>query len=309
MNSKKHQNQQPRKKQPHRKNQSLRKEANKNSAPAFKKSTDQKPHGEQSKDTSWNEVAEWYKGVVTSSGSFQENVLLPNILRLLKPYTNEAKVIADIACGTGYFSERLAKQGGHVIGVDAGPQLIAIAKEHGRSLDTAAGMRGTVTYHVAQATSLPIETQSVDAIICVLAIQNIENVREAVSEWARILKPEGTVTIVLNHPSFRIPKGSSWVWNETQQAQYRRIDTYMSESAHEIEMNPGKGGTIKTHSFHRPLQWYSKLFASYQFSIIKIEEWISHKESQNGPRKKEEDRIRKEIPLFMCMQLELRSSV
>lgn len=262
-----------------------------------------------SKDTSWNAVADWYKGVVSSAGSFQHSVLLPNILRLLSRQCKEGKTIVDVGCGTGYFSEQLAQRGAHVIGIDAGPNLISIAKEHAKSLDTSSRMSGTLEYHVSTAESLPLQDHSVDAVVCVLALQNIEHAREAISEWARIVKNEGTVTIVLNHPMFRIPKGSSWVWNETQSAQYRRIDSYMSESAHALEMNPGKGGTIKTYSFHRPLQWYSKLFAAHQFSIVKIEEWISHKESQQGPRKNEEDRIRKEIPLFMCLELELRSTI
>ncbi len=67
-------------------------------------------------------------------------------------------------------------------------------------------------------------------------------------------------------------------------------------------MHPGKGDNEVTVSFHRPLQYYVKLARAAGFSISRLEEWISHKSSEAGPRKKEEDRIRKEIPLFMMIE-------
>jgi hypothetical protein len=37
-------------------------------------------------------------------------------------------------------------------------------------------------------------------------------------------------------------------------------------------------------------------------SITRLEEWVSHKESEKGPRQKAENKSRKEIPLFMCIE-------
>ena len=74
-------------------------------------------------------------------------------------------------------------------------------------------------------------------------------------------------------------------------------------------MNPGEKNTKKkktTISFHRPLQYYAKIFAANNFSITRIEEWISHKESEkNAKRKKEEDIARKEIPMFMMIEIKM----
>ena len=66
-------------------------------------------------------------------------------------------------------------------------------------------------------------------------------------------------------------------------------------------MNPGNKNSRKTYSFHRPLQVYVKSLVKNGFVITKLEEWISHKESQKGPKKKIEDNARKEIPMFMCI--------
>ena len=60
---------------------------------------------------------------------------------------------------------------------------------------------------------------------------------------------------------------------------------------------------VLTKSFHRSLQDYTKAFAKAGLCISKIEEWISHKQSQSGPRQKAEDVARKEIPIFMCLEL------
>jgi hypothetical protein len=44
-----------------------------------------------------------------------------------------------------------------------------------------------------------------------------------------------------------------------------------------------------------------KTFAKEGFAVTKLEEWISHRKSENGPWAKAENNARKEIPLFMCM--------
>jgi len=77
----------------------------------------------------------------------------------------------------------------------------------------------------------------------------------------------------------------------------------MSESKVEIEMNPSKRDTKTTISFHRPLQYYFKTLANSGFVVARLEEWLSHRESESGPRKKAEDRARKEIPMFLFLEV------
>jgi hypothetical protein len=56
-----------------------------------------------------------------------------------------------------------------------------------------------------------------------------------------------------------------------------------------------------TVSFHRPLQFYFKIFSKLGFAVERLEEWNSNKKSEAGPRAKAEDKARKEIPLFLYM--------
>jgi ubiquinone/menaquinone biosynthesis C-methylase UbiE len=246
--------------------------------------------------TSWNSVAEWYNThLEKSADSYQEKVIMPNVLRVLDPKPG-IKVL-DIACGQGYFSRAFTETGATVIGCDISKELIELAKKHSPK---------NIEYHTTPADDLSfVKDVSIDAAVIVLAIQNIENIVGTFSECARTLKPGGRLVIVLNHPVFRIPGRSSWEWDEKSAVQYRRMDAYMSESQNKIDMNPGKNKIEDknfTISFHRPLQSYFKALTKAGFVVSRLEEWISHKESQKGPRAEEEDRMRKEIPLFLCLE-------
>jgi ubiquinone/menaquinone biosynthesis C-methylase UbiE len=146
--------------------------------------------------------------------------------------------------------------------------------------------------------------KSYDAVVCVLAIQNMEKIEAVFNECERILKSSGRFIFVLNHPAFRIPRKTSWGWDEANMVQYRRVDGYLSSSREQIDMFPSqsaKKGSTSTWSFHRSLQDYMKALARSGFAISKLEEWISHKTSERGPRQRAEDIARKEFPLFMLL--------
>jgi len=244
------------------------------------------------KKTSWGGVSDWYDALLEEgSDTYQEKVLLPNLVRLTAPF--HGKELLDLACGQGYFSRAFRAAGIMVSAADISPELIALARN--RSSD--------ISYHVASADDIPmIGDRSVDAVTIVLAIQNIEAVPKVFRECARVLRLGGKIFLVLNHPSFRIPKRSSWDFDEKKGIQYRRVDGYMSESREHIDMAPGARTGASTMSFHRPLQYYAKHLHNTGFLISRIEEWTSHKKSEAGPRAKAEDQARKEFPLFLMVE-------
>lgn len=249
--------------------------------------------------TSWGNVASWYDKVVNDEDSYQSKVILPNVLRLMAPKKGER--ILDLACGQGFFSHAMAAEGAHVTGVDVAPELVDIARTHAMH---------NQEFYVSSADNLrPFKDKTFDSAVCVLAIQNIEKMGMAFKETSRVLKDGGRFVIVLNHPAFRIPGKTSWGFDEKGGQggiQYRRVDEYMAESRAAIDMHPGMvvpmAGRELTYSFHRPLQGYSKALANAGFAIARIEEWMSHKESEKGSRKAAEDKARREIPMFMCLE-------
>ena len=243
--------------------------------------------------TSWGGVADWYDELLEGAGgSYQKEVILPNLLRLMEIKPGEK--VLDLACGQGFFSREFEKAGAKVTGADVSAELISLAKKRSPEIDFIAAPADKLSFTA---------DGSFDKIAVVLALQNIENISGAVGECARVLKPGGKVFIVMNHPAFRIPKKTGWGWDEKEKIQYRRIDGYMSESKAEVEMHPGKKPGEKTISFHHPLQVYFKIFARNNLCVSRLEEWISDKKSRKGPRSVAEDSARKEIPLFLFLEV------
>ncbi len=178
--------------------------------------------------TSWGGVAEWYDELMEQSpDSFQKNVLMPNLIRIIEP--KKGMAILDVACGQGYFSRAFASNGAKVIGSDISAELIQKAKNYeiqkkidarkGVGMKDASKSDAQVTaskstaknpiislnqnpeYAVAPADKLGfVKDASVDVVTIILAIQNIENIGGTFSEAARVIKSGGKMILVLNHP-------------------------------------------------------------------------------------------------------------
>ncbi|MBI5306461.1 class I SAM-dependent methyltransferase [Candidatus Wolfebacteria bacterium] len=242
--------------------------------------------------TSWGKVANWYDNLLKEEGTYQKDLILPNSLRLLD--IKKGETIFDLACGQGFFTREFFKKGARVIGADISKELIAIAEKN--------SPKG-IKFAVAPADNLNfLSAKSVDKITAIMALQNIEDVAGVFKECYRVLKPGGKLFMVMSHPAFRIPKESSWGYDEKDKIQYRRVNSYLSESKNKIQMHPGDRPWEHTISFHRPLQFYFKILNKNKFCVSRLEEWNSNKKSQSGPRAEAEDKSRKEIPLFIFME-------
>jgi len=254
----------------------------------------------KNKDTSWNSVASWYDELLQNDDSYQAKVIVPNLLRFLN--LKKGELVYDLACGQGYFANILAHQGANVVASDLSKNLIETAKKQAKPV-RAGGEK--INFYITPAHRAQfLKDNSIETIIVILAIQNIENVNEVLIECKRVLKKNGRIIFVLNHPAFRIPQASDWSFNDGIQS--RIISQYLSESKIYIDMTPGEANPkkkIKTITFHRSLQFYMKLFSKNGFALTRLEEWISHKQSGTGPRQAAEDKARKEIPMFMCLEI------
>jgi ubiquinone/menaquinone biosynthesis C-methylase UbiE len=248
--------------------------------------------GKQRTSGSWSGVADWYDNYLeTTADSYQEKVIAPNLQRLMA--VKKGMRLLDIACGQGFFTRKFQQWGACVAGSDISPELIAQAKRHCPD----------IPFHIAPSHQCTFaQDGSFELITIILAIQNIEKLQETLQEASRLLVPSGRLILVLNHPAFRIPKRSSWGWDETSQTQYRRLDGYLSASTVPILMHPGQRQSESTLSYHRSLQDFFKALYKARLSVTRLEEWISHKKSDRGARQAAEDRSRKEIPLFLMLE-------
>ncbi|MEK7192143.1 MAG: class I SAM-dependent methyltransferase [Patescibacteria group bacterium] len=254
-----------------------------------------KEHNKNSINTGWGKVASWYDTLLEGKqDTYQKEVILPGILKLLNLQKRES--VLDLACGQGFFSRELFQRGASVTGVDVAPELIQIARKRSDK---------KIRFEVGSAAKLSfLKPKSFDAVILVLAIQNIDPINGVFKEARRVLKDGGKFVLVINHPAFRIPRQSGWGWDEKRKLQYRRVDSYLSEIKIPIQMHPSarKSFSEITWSFHRPLQNYFKALDNAGFLVSGLEEWISHRASEPGPRARAENRARQEIPLFLALK-------
>ncbi len=242
--------------------------------------------------TGWGGVAKWYDKHLKDDDTYHAKVVAPNLIRLVNLQSNQS--LLELGCGQGYFLDKFFAASKNLTGVDIGGELIKIAQSKNKD----------ITYITASADDEAIlKDKKFDVITIVLALQNMKDLNKVVDNVSRLLANNGRVYIVLNHPAFRVPQYSDWTFDTAKHMQSRRVDAYMSSLDISIDMNPGKQDKKNlTKSFHRPLQVYSKSFARHNFAITKIEEWISHKESEKGPRQEAENKARKEFPMFMCLE-------
>jgi SAM-dependent methyltransferase len=250
------------------------------------------PRGQAAK-TGWEQVSDWYGGHMSESDSLLNTVVNPGVLKLLAP--EKGKQYLDIACGEGAFTRLLVKNGVHAFGFDASPSLIERAE---RLAPTNA------KYAVGDATRFAKLCHGLkfDGATCLLAIQNIDPIIPVFHDAASVLALGAPFVMVMNHPSFRIPRQSAWGWEEARQIQYRRVDMYMSPMKIPILAHPGADPSIKTVSYHRPLSTYINALGEAGFAVSALEEWTSNRVSDSGPKAKAENRARSEFPMFLALR-------
>ena len=101
--------------------------------------------------------------------------------------------IADLGCGTGYFSGLLLARGFGVVGVDVSEANLRIARERHPGLDT----------RLADLGALPFESSSVEAAVCLEVLEHVEHDEAALREIRRMLRPGGQ--LVVSVPSAEAP--------------------------------------------------------------------------------------------------------
>ena len=95
------------------------------------------------------------------------------------------QTILDLAAGTGSSSIAFAKPGVKVIATDFSEGMLAEGRKRHPQLD----------FRFADATKLPFEDHSIDAVTISFGLRNVVDVPKALGEMFRVLKPGGRVVI------------------------------------------------------------------------------------------------------------------
>jgi ubiquinone/menaquinone biosynthesis C-methylase UbiE len=94
-------------------------------------------------------------------------------------------VALDAACGTGRHTAYLASLGHEVIGVDTSPEMLARARE--KVPDGA--------FYEADLHDVPLADNSVDLVICAIALSHVPDLGGPLAEFVRVLRPNGHLVI------------------------------------------------------------------------------------------------------------------
>jgi ubiquinone/menaquinone biosynthesis C-methylase UbiE len=239
---------------------------------------------------SWGSVAKWYDRNLANPNSFQSQVILPNLKRLINVQPRQAML--DLACGQGFFASQL-QDIIKIIGIDISPELIKIAKKN----------CSKSKFFVSPAENInQLSLPQFDKVLTVLALQNIADLTKTFHNVSQVMKRGAKWSIVINHPCFRQPQASSWVYDNENNIQNRVLNKYLSSYTVTMDMNPSSNNPTQTLSYHRPLQEYIQLAKNNNMYLSNMEEWISHIPQDQGPKTPALEIGRQEFPLFMYLE-------
>jgi demethylmenaquinone methyltransferase / 2-methoxy-6-polyprenyl-1,4-benzoquinol methylase len=205
----------------------------------------------------WREKAARVRGVFESvAGKYDvmNDLMSLGVHRLWKRFTlsqtglRPGQSALDVAGGTGDLAIGMARQvgkQGRVVLSDINPAML----EHGRDRLIDAGLVGNVTVALADAESLPFESDSFDCVTIGFGLRNVTDKLAALRSMYRVLKPGGQLLVLeFSTPtapglkplydaySFKVlPALGKWVAHD--EASYR----YLAES---IRMHPDQEAVL-----------------------------------------------------------------
>lgn len=97
--------------------------------------------------------------------------------------------VADLGCGTGYTAAALAPHVRTVIGVDQSPAMLRAARKRTAEFANVDLRQGSLE-------ALPLDDDSVDGVLLVLALTYVADPLRALREASRVLRSEGRVVVV-----------------------------------------------------------------------------------------------------------------
>lgn len=126
-----------------------------------------------------------YVGTTKHMGGFETTKVLIELCHI-----NENTCVLEVGCGVGATACYLAKDVGcDVVGVDLRESMVARSNERAQR----EGVGDKVEFRTADARDLPFDDATFDVVIAESVATFIEDRQRVISEYARVVKPDGYV--------------------------------------------------------------------------------------------------------------------
>jgi SAM-dependent methyltransferase len=230
-------------------------------------------------ETNYDKIAETYLRHAGDKLSWNNLYERPYMLSIFDDFSG--KRILDAGCGTGFYSKYAIDKNADVIAVDASQKMLD---------------------HVAESISSPklklyrsdladglsfVESESLDYIVCSLALHYLENWEVIITEFYRALKKHGKLYISTHHPfaDYLILKKENY------------FDKYLVED----RWGSGKN-SFKVSFYTRSLSDLLKPFIHSAFNILSIDEPLPPPEYESVAPKVFRKLSRQPAFIFLVLQ-------
>lgn len=213
----------------------------------------------------WNDRADFWN---SRSKSMWDSGSRKDIIPLLTSHLHSQARVLDVGCGDGYGTYRLHTLGYDAVGVDISEEMIAYAKKRGT----------TIPFYIADVSNLPVEMESVDAILCINVLEWIEVPVVALQELKRVLKKGGLLCIGILGPTagprasgFRKVYGEKTISNSMMPWEFQKLAVEMGFEL-EDELAVYKEGVTERHYEGLSTQLKQALSFMWVFLLRKVGE-------------------------------------
>jgi SAM-dependent methyltransferase len=232
-------------------------------------------------DNGWDESARAWIDSQGEHGDFGRRFVLdPPMIARVK--LSGARNALDVGCGEGRFCRIMTQLGVSVTGLDPTRALLAAA----RARDAAGA------YVEGTGEALPFAAGGFDLVVSYLSLIDIPDIRAAIPEMVRVLRPGGTL-LIANLTSFNTAgDGERWRTDAMGRETHFGIDRYLEERS---TWEDWRGIRIK--NYHRPLAVYMKILLGLGLRLTYFDE-PPPIETAPGERAA----LYRRVPYFMMME-------
>lgn len=127
-------------------------------------------------------------GIDYNSTRKADPFLTKQLIKHINP--KEDEIFLDIGCGTGNYTNELAKKGLRLIGIDPSEKMLEQARLKNASVD----------WRMGTAEKIELPDHTFNGVIASLTIHHWSDLQKGFSELQRVLKPEGRIVVFTSTP-------------------------------------------------------------------------------------------------------------